>query len=357
MRPVLRKSGSDGAARPTVADFGVKVCSDILAADAMAALSEEARLLWDYFGGSRSQAKSFWVSRDETPRCNLEAFAQAVAAGHRPGSAGAEFWVQYREGDSSDGRSDGGLEFHFDKDEEAMRARDEWIHPDVSTVTYLKSSSQPGKKDPVSLGAPLVVFSTESEDDVRATRLRPRQRLFSSPDYSWTVPPRPGSHVTFKGSLLHGVPSELNPLITESASRYERMSLPVNIWNTHRPSGAIYLPEGFIDEINKDRAVNIKLVLSECDGFHELVSQQSVPESGFLTNSIGGAREEDWYQLAEHRPGDTAQLPLNAIRSLQGGRANGPRKSSRHSGGVQVIYQRPTIFPLYLPPVDSYSKF
>ena len=53
-----------------------------------------------------------------------------------------------------------GLEFHFDKDEEAAE-KDSWVHPEYSTATYLDAKMEgfpPG-------GAPLIVFNTRSEDD------------------------------------------------------------------------------------------------------------------------------------------------------------------------------------------------
>ena len=53
-----------------------------------------------------------------------------------------------------------GLEFHFDKDEEAAE-KDSWVYPEYSTATYLDAKMEgfpPG-------GAPLIVFNTKSEDD------------------------------------------------------------------------------------------------------------------------------------------------------------------------------------------------
>jgi hypothetical protein len=53
-----------------------------------------------------------------------------------------------------------GLEFHFDKDEDAAEKLDEWIHPKYSTATYLDAqiSGYPAG------GAPLIVFQTSSEE-------------------------------------------------------------------------------------------------------------------------------------------------------------------------------------------------
>lgn len=63
-------------------------------------LLQEVQWLWDNAGGDRLSAKSFWIGRDDTPSCCLEAFALECAAFHCPESfLGAEYWV--REGGES----------------------------------------------------------------------------------------------------------------------------------------------------------------------------------------------------------------------------------------------------------------
>jgi hypothetical protein len=295
-------------------------------------LHQEAKLLWDFFGGSRSKAKSFWISKDAVPRCNIESFALSVAAAHLPdGYTGAEFWVQYREGDTTRNDIDGGLDFHFDKDEEALTKKDIWKHPAVSTVTYLSPAN--GDSDMhLNVGAPLVVFGTTSEDDFLQTRLRPRQQQLyvNGPRFSWVVPPVPGLHVAFNGSLLHGVPCELNPLLAEDAGEsaaaashlYQRLSLPVNIWvEPHTPSGVQTLSDDFIKMLHKagkSQKCSIKLGELNPSAFLDIVSNQVLDmEEGLVKNSCAGAEggeEEEWYQLSEHVSGDTAELPLQAIR-------------------------------------------
>ena len=56
-------------------------------------LLREVRWLWGHAGGERQSAKSFWIGKDDTPRCCLEAFAQKCAAFHYPDYLGAEYWV------------------------------------------------------------------------------------------------------------------------------------------------------------------------------------------------------------------------------------------------------------------------
>ena len=54
-----------------------------------------------------------------------------------------------------------GLEFHFDKDEDAAEQDDEWIHPKYSTATYLDAQIECYPAG----GAPLIVFQTSSEEE------------------------------------------------------------------------------------------------------------------------------------------------------------------------------------------------
>jgi hypothetical protein len=53
-----------------------------------------------------------------------------------------------------------GLEFHFDKDEQAAE-EDNWIHPKYSTATYLDAQIEGYPAG----GAPLIIFQTNSEED------------------------------------------------------------------------------------------------------------------------------------------------------------------------------------------------
>lgn len=86
-----------------------------------------------------------------------------------------------------------------------------FVHPRLSTVTYLSDE-----------GAPTVVFPrafVSAEGAYTATPL-PSAML---------VPPRVGRHCCFDGRLLHGAPARL----CASASPYERITFLVNIWIGH----------------------------------------------------------------------------------------------------------------------------
>lgn len=351
-------------------EYRVNAWQEAMEGDVSHTLYKEAKLLWDFFGGSRSKAKSFWISKDTKPRCQIESFALSVAAAHLPeGYTGAEFWVQYREGDSAVNDIYGGLDFHFDKDEEALTKSEIWKHPAVSTVTYLTDSNTGADSD---IGAPLVVFATSSEDDSPPTRLCPRRRRYATgPRFSWVIPPLPGLHVAFNGSLLHGVPAELNPIleVDAGASRgYKRLSLPVNIWaKPNTPTGVQTLSDDFIKMLHatiRSQGCTAALGKLNPSPFLNVVSNQFIDEEGRMQNgsaSIGTEVGEEWYQLSEHVTGDTAQLPLRAIRSTivqnEELRAYNSKRNSSKSVkaykstspipcGVRVEYRQPAHLPV-----------
>jgi hypothetical protein len=111
----------------------------------------------------------------------LERFAEAVFAFHTAGlqgieidptKSGAEVWVQVRsptepaalpgdsgdEDDSDDEEQAPGegasINWHFDKDEDLLDECDVYVHPYISTVTYLSG-----------IGAPTVVFDARVTPD------------------------------------------------------------------------------------------------------------------------------------------------------------------------------------------------
>ena len=83
---------------------------------------------------------TFWLGADavDAPRCALEELAGAIFHLHTrdcddydPETSGAEWWVQSRPG----------LSCHWDKDEELRVAAGLFVHPQVSTVTYLTAGA------------------------------------------------------------------------------------------------------------------------------------------------------------------------------------------------------------------------
>ena len=96
----------------------------------------------------RATGNTKWLGADamETPRCALEEIAAAVFKHHTkdcedfdPETSGVEFWVQSRGSRQS-------IPLHWDKDEELRISHGLYVHPHLSTVTYLTK------------GAPTVVF-------------------------------------------------------------------------------------------------------------------------------------------------------------------------------------------------------
>ncbi|CAH0379960.1 unnamed protein product [Pelagomonas calceolata] len=276
----------------------VGIWDGCIADEPMAALMHAAQEYWTQRGGDRTVAKSSWLPRGATPRSQLEALALGVLRAHVPDEtprdavAGAEYWVQIRQ------RRDGGLGFHFDKDERAHAERGEWRHPLLATATYLGES-----------GAPLVVFDTASEGKGRVRR-------------GWLVAPRTARHVAFLGDRLHGVPAELAPE-NLLASRIKcakddpgttRISVLVNLWD-RKPVGvsraAPYRGSTLPIDVSFAQPVAPPIVVQPKDHHIRRLGDAN-------THLIPGT--ENYAYLAEHRDGDTLPIPITRwIHSLAGG--------------------------------------
>ncbi len=319
-------------------DGAVRVWIDFLQElDAIAA-SKEAGYLWNCLGGSRDYAKSSWISADSDPRCSLERLALNCLKFHGGHFSGAEFWVQYREGSTSDSGTSNGLEFHFDKDEQAVLESDTWLHPEVSTVTYLCGGDDRHRNNSFPNGAPLVIFETHSEEDSKSGQVSGAY----SPARSWTIFPLPRAHVAFAGTLLHGVPAELNPLIYPKSSKqgncsYRRLSVAVNLWKDHKPKGSEPLPQSLIEELKRISGFDAKVPAQAIDPISwppssliDIEARISTTKSAALNDAKSPERrieittratspvgpdvvESNWYQLREHRKGDTAPLPIGIV--------------------------------------------
>lgn len=173
-----------------------------------------------------------------------------------------------------------GLEFHFDKDEQAAED-DVWLHPKYSTATYLDARIEgfpPG-------GAPLIVFRTNSEEEEEGeggeegegfeeenegeeeeddddapdlidlktspqakesierfpenSQIEEEDALESdprTPRSAWVVFPKVNRHVSFPGGFLHGVAGELlQPSLLLSANKLENSEKSIKV-NKHEIS-------------------------------------------------------------------------------------------------------------------------
>jgi len=174
----------------------------------------------------------FWCPASATPTNVLEEFAldvfwfhvgrlgwTAEAVARLGPAAGAEWWVQRRV--STQPKSERGVGWHYDKDEDLLDDSGLLVHPLVATATYLTGR-----------GAPLVVLTRPTlarSADGEPQPEEPDLGSSRSEKEAFLAFPAPGLHVAFQGALLHGVVS------SHEACRGERLSLLLNIWLRHRP--------------------------------------------------------------------------------------------------------------------------
>ena len=232
---------------------------------------------------------SFWMPAEAEPCSMHEVLAQAIFRAHTagvefdPASSGAEWWFVVREprdpatadaaatGSSSSSSSDddggggggavaaaamddgivdhdggdAGIAFHFDKDVMLAGLGLPFVHPQLSTVTYLTSA-----------GAPTVVFPLQ----------RSVEGAVDAACNAMTVShPCAGKHLVFDGKSLHGVPESLargngagaandgsgggGGSSSSSSGSYPmdeppRVTFLVNIWLNHPPFGVQRFPFG-----------------------------------------------------------------------------------------------------------------
>ena len=217
-------------------DYGFRACDRFLALDD----AELERLVRDAAtADSLLHPKTFFLRADEPPSSGLEALARHVFERHAPRgrgafdrrASGAEWWVQWR--DAHD--DDAGVPFHFDKDEELCTLAATYVHPHLSTVTYLRAECG---------AAPTVVLERAERVDGRVER-GPIAR-------AWLSAPRARKHVCFDGRLLHGAPAAFGRARAgvdaagrrgAAAAAAPRVTFLVNIWLNHRPLGVARFPQ------------------------------------------------------------------------------------------------------------------
>jgi len=149
-------------------------------------------------------------------------------------TSGVEWWIQIRptppkiDRRCQPGDNTTSISFHWDKDEDLRVATGGlFIHPHLSTVTYLTSC-----------GAPTVILNSKVGNI--QTGEPNLHRHIDTAFISW---PCRGKHLVFDGALLHGVPSELLlllqdsslPISNSSSTATPRVTFLVNIWLNYRP--------------------------------------------------------------------------------------------------------------------------
>lgn len=212
---------------------------------------------------------TFWLGAQDEPRCLLEKLAKDIFMYHvhnlnasfaDMNSCGCEWWIQVRPSanlkriNSHSQEAHLGIQFHWDKDETLRDATGVFVHPHLSTVTYLTDK-----------GAPTIIFDDSMPDELLFTKEIKEAYI------SW---PRMGKHLVFDGRFLHGAPSNL---ISEVESNAVRVTFLVNIWLHHKPLGVEPIPQVAINQITNTRIVKFDLVPS-C-GFEQTVqvSKASFP--------------------------------------------------------------------------------
>ena len=298
-----------------------------------ASLAQEALLLVTQPGGGWTH----WISPSEdTPRCGLEALALRVLALHlgrlsdpaahlSEALVGAEWWVQARDGGGED------MPVHWDCDEVVKETEGVHIPPYLATVTYLSP-----------LGAPTLVLPV-STDAWGHAKLAPPE----SAQGAYASFPVVGKHMSFDGRLLHGVitdgsswtPDPSNdlsgplppPLMGSAATGNARRAAPqrvtvlVNVWIGHRPSGAKRLSDetaSILGAITPDACSPLALV---ANAFASAVPAPSRP------STADGPAQVDTDMLRELQPiGHGIDHPPINLHGLNDGNLAFPRRMDDH---------------------------
>ncbi|KAL7432128.1 hypothetical protein ACHAXM_003137 [Skeletonema potamos] len=246
--------------------------------------------------------RTFWVyAADTQPRCYLEKMALEVFHHHVPSgfyydkeTSGAEWWVQIRpsppagrysmhafadtDNDTYDGEDDmakAGISFHWDKDEDLrlLTGGSVYIHPHLSTVTYLTD-----------LGAPTMVLS-KRVDAMTGARVSDIDDDGNLCNVNGLVSfPIQGKHLSFDGRYLHAAPSDLltDGLFEEQCKvdkpddmdkkgmkllerRHRRVTFLVNIWLNYKPFNVNPFPETMISNLSKVDLLGGISLFDKCD--------------------------------------------------------------------------------------------
>ena len=210
-----------------------------------------------------TEGATFWLGADEldAPRCALEELAGAIFSFHTapcesddfdPELSGIEWWVQTRSS----------LKMHWDKDEEMRVSAGIFVHPHLSTVTYLSCGGDGSKN-----AAPTVVLEDLTVPTLARHGHSAPADLPSAPRASAVCVsfPEVGKHIAFDGRFLHGVLQEVVPAAEDEGIKAEiggaesggkggegrRVTFLGNVWLNHRPKGVKPLPEGIVSSLRR----------------------------------------------------------------------------------------------------------
>lgn len=311
--------------------------------------------------------RTFWVSATGMrPRFTLEQLALDVFHHHVPSNvrydpakSGAEWWVQIRPSPEGTGRysmhdagsdemTKTGISFHWDKDEDLrlLTGGTTYIHPHISTVTYLTDFGSPtlavncrvhnltGQWIVPGDGNTATNTATTGESGNDNNNDNEVVEAF----ISW---PKAGKHLSFDGRYLHAAPPDLmesglfdrqirfEPCTDDEREqklqqrRHRRVTFLVNIWLNYQPFEVKAFPETMVDKMSgvHDKKLKNLLFHKELDGTTTNTTK-SVSINGMKAVNDDGA---DCHLVQHVWPlGDCgseeyleAHIPLETIRRQQ----------------------------------------
>eukprot|EP00814_Leptocylindrus_danicus_P016725 CAMPEP_0116003654 /NCGR_PEP_ID=MMETSP0321-20121206/169_1 /TAXON_ID=163516 /ORGANISM="Leptocylindrus danicus var. danicus, Strain B650" /LENGTH=358 /DNA_ID=CAMNT_0003471873 /DNA_START=46 /DNA_END=1122 /DNA_ORIENTATION=+ len=307
--------------------------------------------------------RTFWIPSNGAPRCALERMALDVFQHHVPedspasqridsSTSGAEWWVQVRPSTPKSGRyamlvgdNDAddvmaGISFHWDKDEELRIHTGMFIHPHISTVTYLTDIGAPtlviDKRVDYVTGAPIA-------DNAEAGGGAASVVITHNGFCSW---PKSGKHLSFDGRFLHAAPSDFmeegifekqcqvpdgtKDADLKSVQRYHRrITFLVNVWINHRPIGVNPFPETMLDKLSKCD-LNEESIFRDCRPCEEIEESviDDAKDGQKFTWPVGGCSSTDNLKL---------YAPLTTIRNQMKTGGNISMKWEATNGGLLSI--------------------
>lgn len=232
--------------------------------------------------------RTFWMPCEGSPaRCTLEQFALDVFHQHVPSGfsydknkSGAEWWVQIRpsppagryamhdpssSSDDSFDMTESGISWHFDKDEDLrlLTGGSTYIHPHISTVTYLTDLGCPTIAANIranNLSGEWIVPGGKSGESGAASEEDSNVKGF----LSW---PKKGKHMKFDGRYLHAaLPDMMEPGAFQEQCQYpkdgseqetkilgrrhRRVTFLVNVWLNYKPFNVHAFPATMVDKLS-----------------------------------------------------------------------------------------------------------
>jgi hypothetical protein len=224
--------------------------------------------------------RTFWVASQGQARCSLEQLALDIFHHHTrrnnmkydASCSGAEWWVQIRPSPKGIGRyammqaadvgnhqnkekdttdkddmvQNGGISFHWDKDEDLrlLCGGTCYVHPHWSTVTYLTEYGAPtlalnARVDNLTGAYVLPTMNrNDSPSDTEETS-RPSDQPLQHQPPSWqgfVCWPKVGKHFCFDGRFLHAAPPDLM-----EAGAFQKQQLPLELANSNDTNAVVLL--------------------------------------------------------------------------------------------------------------------